>query len=294
MNDWSGGTLDTQDNRLIVWGGGHGGYFGNEIYAFDLKTLAWSRLTDPSSVSGWSRTSPILPDGSPSVQHTYDALVYLPKTHQMFVAGSEAATPNGNSYPLSWIYNFGSKSWRPSADFVGTSYGTIAAFNPTDGLVYAVGQGTGLQSYNPATNNWTRIGRQPLPDYHMTGALDPIDNLLVATGNGFLAAINLTTSILTSVSSSGDQRVQKGNAPGFVWYPPAKLFVGWNCGSTLYTLDPRTWQWTAYTAAADNTVTPTAANGNGTFGRFQYAAADNVFVVVNDTKQDVFVYKPCF
>src|SRR5262249_44143633 len=30
---WSGGMADTARNRLIVWGGGHNDYYGNEIYA---------------------------------------------------------------------------------------------------------------------------------------------------------------------------------------------------------------------------------------------------------------------
>src|SRR5581483_3931868 len=48
MSLWSGGAFDTKRNRLIVWGGGHFGYAGNEIYAFDVNTLSWTRVTDPS------------------------------------------------------------------------------------------------------------------------------------------------------------------------------------------------------------------------------------------------------
>src|SRR5438876_2240675 len=43
MNDWSGGAYDSKRDRLIIWGGGHGGYAGNEIYVFDIGTLAWKR-----------------------------------------------------------------------------------------------------------------------------------------------------------------------------------------------------------------------------------------------------------
>src|SRR5215831_10640591 len=43
---WCGGALDTQRSRLILWGGGHADYYGNELYAFDIPTLKWSRLTD--------------------------------------------------------------------------------------------------------------------------------------------------------------------------------------------------------------------------------------------------------
>src|SRR6185436_13027501 len=37
---WSGGTFDTRRDRLLVWGGGHADYGGNEIYAFEIATLA--------------------------------------------------------------------------------------------------------------------------------------------------------------------------------------------------------------------------------------------------------------
>ena len=48
MLAWSGGTLDTKRNRLLVWGGGHGDYAGNELYAFDLNNLQWSRIWGPT------------------------------------------------------------------------------------------------------------------------------------------------------------------------------------------------------------------------------------------------------
>jgi len=33
---WSGGALDTKRDRLVIWGGGHADYYGNELYAFYL------------------------------------------------------------------------------------------------------------------------------------------------------------------------------------------------------------------------------------------------------------------
>lgn len=48
MNAWSGGAYDTKRDRLIIWGGGHGDYAGNELYAFDLQTLTWLRLWGPT------------------------------------------------------------------------------------------------------------------------------------------------------------------------------------------------------------------------------------------------------
>jgi hypothetical protein len=45
---WGGAAADTLRNRLIVWGGGHSDYSGNEVYDLDLNTLTVNRLTDPS------------------------------------------------------------------------------------------------------------------------------------------------------------------------------------------------------------------------------------------------------
>src|SRR6267142_3701593 len=41
IDAWSGATFDTAHNRLLLWGGGHSDYAGNELYAFSLNTLTW-------------------------------------------------------------------------------------------------------------------------------------------------------------------------------------------------------------------------------------------------------------
>ena len=48
VSDWGGGIADTSRNRLIVWGGGHSNYGGNELYALDLNALTMTRLNNPA------------------------------------------------------------------------------------------------------------------------------------------------------------------------------------------------------------------------------------------------------
>src|SRR5690349_5462252 len=36
IDGWNGAVADTRRNRLLIWGGGHVAYHGNEIYALDL------------------------------------------------------------------------------------------------------------------------------------------------------------------------------------------------------------------------------------------------------------------
>src|SRR5207344_146524 len=47
---WSGAIADTLRNRMILWGGGHDNYYGNEIYSLDLNANppTMTRLTDPT------------------------------------------------------------------------------------------------------------------------------------------------------------------------------------------------------------------------------------------------------
>ena len=61
MEAWAGGAYDTLRNRLYVTGGGHLSYYGNEIYAFDIPTLKWLRITDPQ---------PLLTYAGRSEEHT--------------------------------------------------------------------------------------------------------------------------------------------------------------------------------------------------------------------------------
>src|SRR5215472_17845774 len=54
MSAWSGGTFDAATDSLLVWGGGHHDYFGNEVYSFSLQTMQWTMLDTPSSLAGYN------------------------------------------------------------------------------------------------------------------------------------------------------------------------------------------------------------------------------------------------
>jgi len=103
INDWSSGAFDTQRDRLYFSGGGHNGYFGNEVYGFDLRTLAWVRLTNPDPVTG---ECPARELGVNCATHTYDGLEYLPPPFDRFMAvgwdGWHQSTPTaGRPTPTS-------------------------------------------------------------------------------------------------------------------------------------------------------------------------------------------------
>jgi hypothetical protein len=61
---WSGGAYDTRRDRLVVFGGGHGDSFYNQLFAFDLGQMKWQRLTE-------------MPPGATSSTPT-EAMKYIP------------------------------------------------------------------------------------------------------------------------------------------------------------------------------------------------------------------------
>jgi hypothetical protein len=82
VNAWSGGVYDPVLDQLLIWGGGHTDYAGNEVYAFDMGSLTWQRLTDPYTLIdavGAVESSGEYPDAQgnplpqqPRSRHTYN------------------------------------------------------------------------------------------------------------------------------------------------------------------------------------------------------------------------------
>ena len=297
---WGGGALDTKRNRLVLWGGGHRNYAGNEVYAFDIGTLRWMRLTDPSPIAGYD-DSGIYPDGAPASHHSYGGIAYIPAPiDRLFVQGG-ARYASGAGDTHTWFFDFATKKWTRRADSPATAYGDIAAYDPVTRRVWMEVGGTHgyLLDYDPAADRWTAHGSifSESISYYMTGAIDPERRLLVAAGNKVVCSWKLGDSVsivYNKVKTEGDTEAEEKGSPGFVFYPPGHDFVAWVGGTTVYTLDPADWKWTAHPAAADNKVAPTAPAGTGTFGRFQYVPSKGVFVLVNDAGQNVFFYRPAF
>ena len=75
---WSSSAYDQAGHRWFFGvAGGHAAYNGNELYTYDLETLSWSRMYDPSPMtSNMSHGDPI-PAWGPQATHHYDGLIYM-------------------------------------------------------------------------------------------------------------------------------------------------------------------------------------------------------------------------
>ena len=129
VDAWNGAAVDAKRNRLIVWGGGHNDYYGNEVYALDLGTLSIKRIVDPSPNTSQSSRSSALPDGTPVSRHTYGGLSYIGHADRMFAVGGSMA-PCGSADMSTWTYDFAAQQWqRLNTSPLGVNFGFMAAYD---------------------------------------------------------------------------------------------------------------------------------------------------------------------
>ena len=155
IRSWSSMAWDLKRSSLIVWGGGHSTYFGNEVYLWHGSTGAWTRGSLPTRVEQYANTSTYLTvdNITPQSSHTYDNNLYVPINDRFLTFGGAA-------------FNSGSR-------FVGRdSSGNIALSGPwmwnpakadpnkvggADGSGY-IASASGGQMWSNQRGNWVGVG----------------------------------------------------------------------------------------------------------------------------------------
>jgi hypothetical protein len=97
---WSSFTWDSNRNMLILYGGGHANYRGNDVYVWRASTQMWERGALPSemvqdALGNWNAVDGA--DFAPASAHTYDNALFLPTLDRMLMVGG-AADANGAHY----------------------------------------------------------------------------------------------------------------------------------------------------------------------------------------------------
>ncbi len=194
----------------------------------------------------------------------------------------------------------------------------------------SIGTGNFLSSYDAVSATWKAHGQSGIEPggnasiaLQWTGAVDPVRRKFVAIGNigrtqkpmpaGAIYVWDINNEGFDSYHlkiTSGDTEILETENPGFVYDPVSDKFVAWSGTtaeadefdgkldpspfidpSSVYVLDMDTAVWTRISPSASNSVTPTAATAQGTYGRFRYVPSKNVFVLVNSVDENVFFYK---
>ena len=289
---WGGGAYDTKRDRLILWGGGHADYYGNELYAFDVKTLTWERITDPfvNPVLGQEVNA----DGTPNSRHTYGGLAYIEHADRFFGIGGSLAGSGFDPCWRTWTFNFDTELWTnrsPSTNPV-VGYDCYAAYDPESKKIWWQGGGSwgGLWDYDYDSNTWAKHNDDNFPS--LGNAVDTKRGLLFSIGAGGEATGgvcvydirggNYTRQVWTT--TGGDAFVSK-KAVGLAYDPKSDRIVGWH-GGGVYALNPDTKAWDVYNPSGEPTPP-----GQGTYGRWRYIPSVNAFITVTGINDNVHFYK---
>ncbi len=319
VSAWSSGVYDPIHRRMIVWGGGHDDYWGNELYGFDLRSGTWSRLTEPSVVPEGETSITFfnqdpLPDGKPVSRHTYDGVEFIEHLGKLWGLGGSRARDGGGTN-ITWMYDE-SAGWTQHASGPG-GYTFAMAYDPGSRKVL-VNTTESMRIYDIDTDTWTTVpgfGYTPLwPRYvggDRTGIVDPSRGLYwvvgnrmvlvwdiaegrpvtddwVTTGGGdYTNADRVLPNYPAQLFESGGGNIYNVNAPGFDYDSATDAIVAWPNQGAPYALNLQTRVWTE--GSPDGA--PTSRNSGGTYGRWRYVAAYNVFVLVNSVDENVYFYK---
>jgi hypothetical protein len=292
---WNSGWFDTRRNRLMVWGGGHGDYYGNEIYALDLNTLSMKRLTDPGLPAAPSSTciAAIAGGTQPNSRHTYDGLTYMANVDKLFVFGGCVSCGAGGFLGDTWTFDLPTLKWErryPSGTGPRAGVpGQVVAYDPNTGKVF-IHDRYNLFSYDPTTNSYQKLSAEQPIDYHLTAVVDPVRKKLVMIGYGQQWVYDIapgSSYVQQPLNSTGGTALVSSLYPGLAYDPVSDRIVAWNGGNTVYSLDMNTRVWTPITYAGG----PGAANVNGTYKRWSYSPAAGGFVVVNSIDANAWFFR---
>ncbi len=293
MVAWSGGVYDSNNDRLMVFGGGHTDYAGNEVYAFDINSLAWSRLSNPSAPRDADRYS----DGTPTSRHTYDSMKFVPALNSMCSFGVGSRWQIGYPSNVSDCFDVGTGRWFqiPNVPRSSAGPGHRTAYDPNTGLIYHHGGSTGnagISVFDPSSKKWVATyNGVSWMQVNATAAFDPKRNKMISIGAGeaFVWDIGAGSYTAKPLNTSGANGIVGSQAPGVVYDPVIDRFVAWSGGGSVYTLNMDTLVWSQ--VSLTNSVRPGPGQSRGTYGRFQYIPSKNLYVAVNETKKNVFFFK---
>lgn len=292
---YSGGILNTTGLYVdgvfvagtwyVIWGGGHGDYGGNELYAygpFESEAPAWHRLNDPTipAPNDVARVG-----GYPVSRHTYDTLVYLPTQNKMIAFGAPGQYSTGNNArPWCDLFDFGvnpqsANPWTALPDLVSGGGVARSGYDSATNQAWSIGSGnaTSLHRYDVASGVFTRWAKD-----------NPTMGAGVSPKYGNAAIIS---SALVFVDDSGTVKVQDLTSPTSVLYTPTvsgsgpsgNVSIAWDgdrflvkadAGRTLYSLTPPVnplsgvWVWANITPATGYTPATITVTG-GYYSHFQ-------------------------
>jgi hypothetical protein len=297
---WGGAAYDTRRNILVVTGGGHGDYGGNEVYEFSVETLRWTRATEPSPMREVQPGRFEVSDGSeaPVSSHTYDGLLYLPNADRVFKFGG-SYYGIGYAYDLhAYLYDTERKRWERRAPAPFPVLEVASAYYPATGEALVTFD-NGLLAYHPGQNRWRIVVRGEDSGSGRVGDLD-VDRgrfvqLVSAHGPVVYFDLRMRSGRRVPPNSHDFTALPQRPIPGIGYDAAAERFVVWQGGRETWALDARRWEVAAHRneigSAPDHRGPIAGHKTHGIYGRWQYVPDLRVFIGYSHSTENVWLYR---
>jgi hypothetical protein len=280
---WGGAAFDEIGNRMLITGGGHTDWGGNEVYEVDLDTGTMRRINNPSyPVRDGCAFNSIYADGRPVARHTYNQLEYLPGANLLFMFSGSRWNCGGFGGDT-WTFDPASDHWTQisSALHPREEFSLSVVRDPVSGLLYARDTNE-FYSYHPTTQQWSvRSDNEFAISAYKQAVIDPHrrryfmyianDRHLYSYDISSTTASSPMVSAITTGCSFMDS-----DAVGWAYDPVLDRLIAWDGGDAVQVLNPDTATCTTLSYPGGPTKTDT-----GTYGRFRYSPTSGVYLSCN-------------
>jgi hypothetical protein len=167
------------DEKMLIMGGGHSDYGGDQIYAINLAGGAntISVVFGPSHITtaDYDNCSATNDNGTPRSAHMFANLVYMPNVHKVFRYGGGVYCGNGQNFGDTWLLDPDAYTWAHQdpvacptpcgtsvggyeSNYTGSAVGNespdnYAAYDPNTGTVFVLVAERAVMQYTPCTGS---------------------------------------------------------------------------------------------------------------------------------------------
>lgn len=311
-NQWNGGALDDVNGVFWTGGGGHAGYYGNELYSISLEANnpAWIRRGYPSGsiqkpcasfTTGLTNSDSLLVDGRPAPVHTYNLFTAINNGDVALAGGGFGALGTNTG----WGYKFSSalNDWVTATPLnVWYQSYSCACYDPVRDRLWLFDYQY-LQWIDLATGNTTVCFNTE------TDAIGPDSKMIYdSVRDIFVVFLSIQASSVYGsayvlyfdpdnptdfIKAPQDNTVLRGKH-GIAFDPDGNRILCWNGGANLTVITPPATGWNTNTWVSSTLTlsgTPSSAATNGTYGRFQYSSKYKCAFLLNSLGEKLWAVK---
>lgn len=325
---FSGMALDSGHRKLLLFGGGHNDYWGNEVWAWDIDRRVWQKMYEPDRFIDMTREEALkgvdnqrqpgvwLPSKRPITRHTYGSICFLEHQGMMLAGGGstysgpnrhkvdfwiDVGAPNGvwlNGPADIWLYSLAKNEWTYKGsgkmkdarpDFPRGS-GT-ATYAPDLKAAIVVSDATWL--YDAAKDTWTRMKAKCPGGGHSVMTYDTRRKLAYYVGRSgkqlMMHAYDPASDVWAEVKAEGELPTNRDGGWGITYDGSNDVVLAFGRdGLAVY--DLKTSRWEINPGRHEKAPPPR----EWTFNCFQYDAVNNVAFLVTGTRDwriDVWAYR---